>query len=333
MVQLSFRCLALSFLFLSLQSIPPSLAVTSRNVGQRLALVIGNSAYQVSPLLNPSNDARDMAGALEKADFEVILETDADHRTMERAIRLFGRQLRSGGVGLFYYAGHGLQISGRNYLVPVDALIESESDVQFEGVDAGRVLGKMEDAGNGRYTSKRRQYIHRPGSKIEDLFKQVRREVMQASGDNQVPWESFSMDGDFYFTPKLPGPEDVAPEPAGPDPGILARLEALEAEKQSQRQENKAPTLATAPTHTPPIEKGLHHRQALLPYHAELSTRRWAIKSNWKAGPLPKASPDKRKRSPLKVRRKTSVETLWAFRPSHQRKTSFAKGGIACMFP
>jgi len=66
---------------------------------------------------------------------------------MEKAIRSFGKMLlKNGGVVLFYYAGHGMQVNGRNYLIPVDAEIETASDVKFEAVDAGRVLGKMEDA-------------------------------------------------------------------------------------------------------------------------------------------------------------------------------------------
>jgi hypothetical protein len=115
---------------------------------ERLALVIGNSAYQTAPLKNPINDAEDMAATLKKLDFKVILQKDADHRTMEETIRYFGRQLKNGGVGLFYFAGHGVQVEGRNYLIPVDAKIESVSDVKYEAVDAGRVLGKMEDAEN-----------------------------------------------------------------------------------------------------------------------------------------------------------------------------------------
>jgi len=115
---------------------------------ERLALVVGNSAYQTAPLKNPINDAEDMAATLKKLDFKVILQKDADHRTMEETIRYFGRQLKNGGVGLFYFAGHGVQVEGRNYLIPVDAKIESVSDVKYEAVDAGRVLGKMEDAEN-----------------------------------------------------------------------------------------------------------------------------------------------------------------------------------------
>jgi len=118
------------------------------NSQTRTALVIGNSAYKSSPLKNPANDAFDMAAALRDSGFDVILKTNASQRSMEKAIKRFGKKLQSGGIGLFYFAGHGLQVEGRNYLLPVDADIESESDVKYDAVDAGRVLGKMEDAGN-----------------------------------------------------------------------------------------------------------------------------------------------------------------------------------------
>jgi uncharacterized caspase-like protein len=130
---------------------PVALSAENRGIKlhvERLALVIGNSAYQTAPLKNPLNDAEDMAATLRNLGFKVILKKNADQRTMEDTIRYFGKQLRNGGVGLFYFAGHGVQMEGRNYLMPVDARIESESDVRYEAVDAGRVLGKMEDAEN-----------------------------------------------------------------------------------------------------------------------------------------------------------------------------------------
>ena len=116
--------------------------------GQKVALVIGNSTYKSVPLKNPVNDARDMAQALEKMGFEVLHEENASQRTMKDAIHRFGQKLKRGGVGLFYFAGHGMQIDGRNFLIPVNADIRAESDIEFESVDAGRILAKMEDAGN-----------------------------------------------------------------------------------------------------------------------------------------------------------------------------------------
>jgi uncharacterized caspase-like protein len=115
---------------------------------RRTALVIGNADYRTSPLRNPVNDATDMATALERIGFSVSLKTNADQRTMEDAIRALGFELRKGGVGLFYFAGHGIQVNGRNYLIPIDANIQSEPDARFEALDAGRVLSYMEDASN-----------------------------------------------------------------------------------------------------------------------------------------------------------------------------------------
>ena len=115
---------------------------------RRIALVIGNSAYRNSPLRNPVNDATDMASVLESLGFTVSLKTDANLRTMKESVRAFGRQLNKGGVGLFYYAGHGIQYRGRNYLIPVHSEVESAADVEYEAVAAGRVLAQMENAGN-----------------------------------------------------------------------------------------------------------------------------------------------------------------------------------------
>jgi hypothetical protein len=124
------------------------LAVMDSGAANRTALVIGNGKYLSSPLANPVNDARDMAKMLESCGFKVTLKTNASLRAMETAIRSFGTNLREGGIGLFYYAGHGLQVKGNNYLIPVGATIESEADVKYEAVNAGLVLAKMEDARN-----------------------------------------------------------------------------------------------------------------------------------------------------------------------------------------
>jgi formylglycine-generating enzyme required for sulfatase activity len=114
----------------------------------RVALVIGNGGYQSAPLKNPVNDARDISAALKKIGFEVITTIDGSKREMIEAIDSFADKLRRADIGLFYFAGHGMQIRGRNYLIPVKVKVSSESDVEFESVDAGRVMGKMKDAGN-----------------------------------------------------------------------------------------------------------------------------------------------------------------------------------------
>jgi formylglycine-generating enzyme required for sulfatase activity len=115
---------------------------------QRLALVIGNAGYSFAPLKNPVNDASDMAVSLQKLGFTVMLKKNVNLREMEEAIQDFGNRLKQGGVGLFYFAGHGLQAGGVNYLVPVGARIDKESDIKYEAVDAGKILDEMADAKN-----------------------------------------------------------------------------------------------------------------------------------------------------------------------------------------
>ncbi|MGE3536623.1 MAG: caspase domain-containing protein [Candidatus Tectimicrobiota bacterium] len=114
----------------------------------RMALVIGNGAYKTAPLLNPLNDARAMAQVLREVGFQVIQKENAGHKDMLLALRAFGEALQQGGVGLFYYAGHGMQVQGKNYLIPVDAHIEGEEEVLYSSVDAQHVLAKMDAAGN-----------------------------------------------------------------------------------------------------------------------------------------------------------------------------------------
>jgi len=115
---------------------------------KRIALVIGNGAYPSAPLRNPARDARGMGAALREQGFEVTLLENAGQKETRRAVNEFGKKLRDGGVGLFYYAGHGLQVNGRNYLVPVDAAIDDESEVEIEAVDVGSVLSRMDTARN-----------------------------------------------------------------------------------------------------------------------------------------------------------------------------------------
>jgi len=115
---------------------------------QRVALVIGNSQYKDSPLLNPVNDARAIGEALRRAGFRVVEKENIGRVEMQLALRDFGDALKGGGVGLFYFAGHGVQVKGRNFLIPVDASIEREDEVAYNGVDASQVLDKMEAANN-----------------------------------------------------------------------------------------------------------------------------------------------------------------------------------------
>ena len=224
------------------------------NTGRKVALVIGNSAYQDGPLLNPANDARAMSEALRETGFDVLEYTDVETLAdMKRDIREFGHKIENGGVGLFYYAGHGIQVNGKNFLIPTKAEIYAEEEVEYEAVDVGFVLAQMEIArnrmniiildacrnnpfarswrsagsglafinapagtliaystapgsvasdgtgANGLYTEELLKQIHNPGLRIEDVFKNVRSEVLKKSNNIQTPWESSSLVGDFYF--------------------------------------------------------------------------------------------------------------------------------------
>jgi uncharacterized caspase-like protein len=115
----------------------------------RKALVIGNGNYEEGRLQNSLNDATDIAKALEELGFEVTLVQNLDLRSMEAAIDDFSRQLRKGGVGVFYYAGYGVQVEGENYLIPLKAKLLKGSDVRYEAVALGKVLNAMEAAENG----------------------------------------------------------------------------------------------------------------------------------------------------------------------------------------
>ncbi len=233
---------------------------------RRTALVIGNGAYETGRLKNPVNDATDMAATLKRMGFNVILKTNASQREMDEAVREFGRSLARSDVGLFFFAGHGIQTGGSNYLVPVGARIEKEEDVRFEAIDAGRILSEMDYANNGLnivlldacrnnpfarsfrsenrglaiigqvpkgafisyatapgdvardgegrnspYTGALLQQMQTPGVPIETVFKRVRQKLDSETGGKQVPWESSSLKGDFYF---VPSGEQVESRPA-----------------------------------------------------------------------------------------------------------------------
>ncbi|NJO24431.1 MAG: hypothetical protein HC868_17865 [Sphingomonadales bacterium] len=112
---------------------------------KRVALVIGNSAYQhATALANPANDASDMGAALKELGFEVILGLDLDKRAFDQRVREFSRALPDADTGVFYYAGHGLQVLGHNYLMPVDAQLQSERDLDFEANSLNFILRQME---------------------------------------------------------------------------------------------------------------------------------------------------------------------------------------------
>ena len=103
---------------------------------RRVALVVGNGDYRTAtPLANPVNDATDMARALRKLGFDVVEGKNLDRRGMDDSIREFGRKLDGADLALFFYAGHGLQVNGKNYLVPIDAKLERPGDLVLDAVD------------------------------------------------------------------------------------------------------------------------------------------------------------------------------------------------------
>ncbi len=117
--------------------------------GKRVALVIGNSKYQnVTALTNPANDAAVMETALKAAGFDVIKYTDLDQRGMKQAMLEFGRKLKQGAdASMFFYAGHGIEVDGRNYLVPTDSNTESKEEADIQNVEVNDFLALMENSG------------------------------------------------------------------------------------------------------------------------------------------------------------------------------------------
>jgi len=229
---------------------------------KRIALVIGNAAYKSAPLRNPTNDANDMAAVLKRFGFDVTLIINASQKTMEMAIRDFGNKIKRGGISLFYYAGHGMQVKGVNYLIPIGTNLQTEDEIKYEAVDMSRVLSKMDSAGNdmnviildacrdnpfarsfrsssrglarmdapkgtlivystspgktaadgegrnGIFTKHLLKAIRETDLEVGQLLREVRREVMNETDSNQIPWESSSLIGDFYFsTIRLEPPE------------------------------------------------------------------------------------------------------------------------------
>ena len=112
-------------------------------VTKKVALVIGNAAYPTANLKNPVNDANAIASKLRELGFEVLLKTDANQKDMSRVINEFGERIKLGSTALFYYAGHGIQVRGKNFLIPVDADIASEAAVRGESIDVEQVLDQI----------------------------------------------------------------------------------------------------------------------------------------------------------------------------------------------
>ena len=220
---------------------------------RRFALVIGNAKYKSGPLRNPENDADAMSDALEKSRFKVIKKKNVNFKQMRDAVREFTAQLGKNDVGLFYFSGHGTQIKGKNYLIPVESDIESSDEIATSALDADFILSKLESIGNqmnilildacrsapayassrsgesglanmdaakgtfiafatapgktasdgsginSPYTKYLVSAIGDNGLPLEQVFKKVRRQVVDETKGVQVPWENSSILGDFYF--------------------------------------------------------------------------------------------------------------------------------------
>lgn len=223
---------------------------------ERLALVIGNAAYRTDALDNPINDARLVADSLKRAGFNVTLRENLDRAGLVNAMREFGTRLTENTVAVLYYAGHGLQLRDRNYLIPVDAEIRSEDEIPIAGLDLSFILGRMQfarsrinivildacrnnpfagrssstaqglaqmdapvgtllafatapgklaaDSGGGAnslYAGYLARHMLTPGLPVESVFKRVREGVVRDTKEQQVPWESSSLQGEFAFVP------------------------------------------------------------------------------------------------------------------------------------
>jgi Caspase domain len=134
------RSLAFLAAVLAVVALPPA-----AQADKRVALVIGNGAYQnTTHLASPAKDAGDLSAALARLGFEVVDGLDLDKRAMERSMRQFTQKLTRADVALFYFAGHALQSGGQNYLMPVDAQLKSEGDIDFETLPLALLLRQME---------------------------------------------------------------------------------------------------------------------------------------------------------------------------------------------
>lgn len=240
----------------------------------RRALVVGNDHYPRFPLVNAVNDARAVARQLEDLGFAVDQILDTDLETLERSVDKFVAQLESGDVAVFFYSGHGIQIRGENFMLPVDHDAQDEVDAMHQAFSVNRLLRRMEardtrlnllildacrnnpyrwmrstsgkglahmSAGvgtfiafatgpgnvasdnprgrNGLFTSFLLEALKEPCLKLEEVFKQVRRDVHEASAGRQLPWSTSTVIGEFRFRcPSLPPPRSgTMPEPPPTD--------------------------------------------------------------------------------------------------------------------
>ena len=126
--------------------ISKALRRTTRESGQRIALVIGNSDYVEAPLRNPVHDANGMAAVLRELGFSVTTKLNVNQQQFEDAVREFGSSVRPGDTSLFYFSGHGVQVDGVNYLVPIGADIQREYEIKYKAVNPQLILEELQHA-------------------------------------------------------------------------------------------------------------------------------------------------------------------------------------------
>lgn len=135
----------------TLAAIAATFYVTVSFAAERVALVIGNSKYiNAGTLKNPTNDATDVAAALRKLNFRVILGTDSNYAEMRRLIQEFSKEVANAEVATFYYAGHGLSVGGENYLLPTDAKLDTKTDLDFQTLSLSLIQRQMEQSASTR---------------------------------------------------------------------------------------------------------------------------------------------------------------------------------------
>lgn len=148
------QCIRIGVALVAIAGIGAAVAQDRNPAGQakpqetRVALIVGNSNYKDAPLGNPANDASDLANALEKKGFNVLVRENVGERGLKEAVDTFAKYLKKGGIGLFFFAGHGIQLKDQNFLMPVDLGFDSEADISYKSISAEYVLSRMAEAGN-----------------------------------------------------------------------------------------------------------------------------------------------------------------------------------------
>ncbi|NEW61542.1 caspase family protein, partial [Sulfurovum sp. bin170] len=117
---------------------------------QRVALIIGNNEYKgnLSKLSNPINDARAIRDILKTRGFEVMYIENTSEKAMKKSIKDFFRKIKNGGVGVFYFSGHGIEVDGENYLIPTDADIKEKSETESEAISLTKITNRMQNTNN-----------------------------------------------------------------------------------------------------------------------------------------------------------------------------------------